>query len=191
MTIPEAAELLRVSVSTIRRWIRDGTISAHRAGQRRLLLKRTDVAKAVHAVEPTANPNSRMVTQAPAAYIDAQQEPLAIMAPEVWEDIHEGRELRTGQLMGEYDPEFEQFDIGVLASMIVHSPDRPRRRLLAPDEQQRWLAALDRAQQTSDRIQKRSGVDVFPPSEDIGAEMRDERMRQLTSDADGSEGHEA
>lgn len=212
LTIPEAAELLRVSVSTIRRWIRDGTIRAHRVGHRRLLLRREDVTQTMRAVtsEPAANartthppaalyPNlSHRLTaaereqglraleqaQALAAHDKARQEASGIMSPESWEDIREAREFRTEQLMGEEDPEFDQFDIGVLASMIIHSPDRPRRRLLTLDEQRSRLAALERSKRTRERIRRRSGVEKFPPSEDIIAEMREERTRQLLGEDD-------
>jgi excisionase family DNA binding protein len=216
LTVSEAADLLRVSVSTIRRWIRAGTISAHRAGQRRLLLERADVTSAMRTVAPTENGRTRGA-QSPAPWpdrdasrhrmaaerdqemsarnvsnvapeqIQAGAKSSKIMAPETWEVIREERELHTEQIMNEIDPEFDQFDLGEVAHMIVHSPDRPRRRLLTEDEQRRWLAALERAQRMSDRIQERSGVDVFPPSEDIIAEMRDERTRQLTGNADASE----
>ncbi|MDQ3694089.1 MAG: helix-turn-helix domain-containing protein [Chloroflexota bacterium] len=50
LTIEEAAELLRVSTSTVRRWIREGDIVAHRAGKRRILLRRTDIARSVSEV---------------------------------------------------------------------------------------------------------------------------------------------
>ena len=43
-TIDEAAALMRVAPSTIRRWIREGTLPAFRVGQRRLAVKRTDLA---------------------------------------------------------------------------------------------------------------------------------------------------
>lgn len=244
LTITEAAELLRVSVPTIRRWIRNGTIRAHRVGQRRVLLNRNEVMDSVRPLdtriesadngfgdfarstnsissETESDPDDFDLGDAPsltehspdrpvqrrltpdeverrlrsleqakalAAQLHTRQEALGILTPESWEKIREGREFRTEQLMGEDDSEFDQFDIGELANMIVHSPDRPRRRRLTPDEQQRWFAALDRAQRTSDRIQQRTGIDTFPPSEDIIAEMREERMRQLTGDDDEPEG---
>jgi excisionase family DNA binding protein len=43
LTVAEAARLLRVAPSTIRRWIREGDLPAYRMGKRRLALRRTDV----------------------------------------------------------------------------------------------------------------------------------------------------
>lgn len=81
--------------------------------------------------------------------------------------------------MDESDPEFEAFDIGPIAGMIVHSPDRPGLRLLTDDEQHRMMSARERANRTSSRIQERSGIAVLPPSWPIIAEMREERTRQV------------
>jgi excisionase family DNA binding protein len=47
VTVPEAAKLLRVHSSTIRRWIDSGELPAHRVGQRRVLVKRADLAKLI------------------------------------------------------------------------------------------------------------------------------------------------
>jgi excisionase family DNA binding protein len=210
-TVTEAAELLRVSVSTIRRWIRAGLVAAHRAGQLRLLVKRVDVTSAMRTVVPTANGMTRgALSSVPWPDRDASHPPTAaereseprflaeakgldlriqprqkasgIMAPETWEVIREGRELRTEQTVNEIDPEFDEFDLGEVAHMIVHSPDRPRRRLLTVDEQRQLLSALEQANRTRERIRQQSGVDKFPPSEDIIAEMREERTRQLLSE---------
>jgi excisionase family DNA binding protein len=43
LTVAEAAALLRVAPSTVRRWIREGDVPAYRLGQRRLRLRRGDV----------------------------------------------------------------------------------------------------------------------------------------------------
>jgi len=47
VTVPEAAQLLRVHVSTIRRWIDSGELPAHRVGQRRILVKRADLTNLI------------------------------------------------------------------------------------------------------------------------------------------------
>lgn len=50
LTIDETAEMLRVSSSTIRRWIRAGTLTAHRAGRRRILLRKDDVTNTITVI---------------------------------------------------------------------------------------------------------------------------------------------
>jgi excisionase family DNA binding protein len=53
LTVAEAAELLKVDQSTIRRWINAGTLPAYRVGQRFVRVKRGDLSavitpKAIH-----------------------------------------------------------------------------------------------------------------------------------------------
>ena len=52
LTVSEAAALLRVAPSTIRRWIRAGQISAYRLGPRRIALRRAELARLVSQVIP-------------------------------------------------------------------------------------------------------------------------------------------
>ena len=52
LTVTEAATLLRVAPSTIRRWIREGDVPAYRLGQRRIALRRMDLATLVTPVRP-------------------------------------------------------------------------------------------------------------------------------------------
>lgn len=47
VTMAEAARLLQVHISTIRRWIDSGELIAHRVGQRRVLIKRADLTKLI------------------------------------------------------------------------------------------------------------------------------------------------
>src|SRR3954447_17061257 len=47
LTVTEAANLVRVSPSTIRRWIREGSLPAYRLGPRRVGLRRNDLATLV------------------------------------------------------------------------------------------------------------------------------------------------
>ena len=47
VTVKEAAGILRVSVSSIWRWINDGTLIAYRLGHRRVLLRRVELARAI------------------------------------------------------------------------------------------------------------------------------------------------
>ncbi len=56
VTIAGAAALLRVSTSSIRRWIDDGTLIAYRLGRRRVLLRRKDLSRALRPTAPGPNP---------------------------------------------------------------------------------------------------------------------------------------
>jgi excisionase family DNA binding protein len=47
VTVAEAATLLRVAPSTVRRWIREGDVPAYRIGQRRVALKRDDLSNLI------------------------------------------------------------------------------------------------------------------------------------------------
>src|SRR4051794_20853986 len=47
LTVTEAAALVRVAPSTVRRWIREGNLRAYRLGPRRVGLKREDLAAVV------------------------------------------------------------------------------------------------------------------------------------------------
>lgn len=50
VTVAEAAALLRVAPSTVRRWIREGDVAAYRLGQRRIALRRGDPASLITPV---------------------------------------------------------------------------------------------------------------------------------------------
>jgi excisionase family DNA binding protein len=51
LTLPEAAKLLKVSVVTLRRWIKQGRLPAYHVGPRKVRIKRHDLTK---AFTPTA-----------------------------------------------------------------------------------------------------------------------------------------
>jgi excisionase family DNA binding protein len=61
LTVAEAAAILRVAPSTIRRWIRAGQLPAYRLGSRRLALRRDDLAELVSPVSPDANGSETMM----------------------------------------------------------------------------------------------------------------------------------
>lgn len=56
VTVADAAGLLKVSISSIRRWIDDGTLRAYRLGHRRVLLRRSELD---HAVVPARPPSEQ------------------------------------------------------------------------------------------------------------------------------------
>jgi excisionase family DNA binding protein len=57
LPVAEAATRLRVSPSTIRRWIREGDLPAYRLGRRRVGLKRDDLDRLVTPVRTAAYEN--------------------------------------------------------------------------------------------------------------------------------------
>ena len=52
VTVAEAATLLRVAPSTVRRWIREGDVPAYRIGRRRVALRRDDLANLITPARP-------------------------------------------------------------------------------------------------------------------------------------------
>lgn len=54
VTIAEAARVLKVSPSTIRRWIGDGDLPAYRVGHRRVRVRKPDLARLVVPVRGEA-----------------------------------------------------------------------------------------------------------------------------------------
>ncbi len=58
VTVPEAANQLRVSSSTIWRWIAQGDLPAHRVGRRRVVVKKADLRSVVNPVGKVEKPGS-------------------------------------------------------------------------------------------------------------------------------------
>lgn len=121
VTVAEAATLLRVAPSTVRRWIREGDVPAYRIGRRRVALKRGDLAALVTPARPAVETSGTRVGD----------EELAI-------------------------------------------------RRLTPEEKQRALDAMARAQERAKETRARRGGKLFSPSWEIINEQRDERTRQLS-----------
>jgi excisionase family DNA binding protein len=122
LTVSEAAALMRVAPSTIRRWIREGDLPAYRLGQRRVGLKRDDLDRMITPLKPAQYPNqmSRITTTEVRRFTDEERRRgLEVMRelehmrkadlaerggelyPPSWEILAELREERTRQLMGE------------------------------------------------------------------------------------------
>jgi excisionase family DNA binding protein len=55
VTVQEAAALLRVSTSTIWRWLKAGRMTAYRLGERRILLSRSDLGRLVKPAGDAGN----------------------------------------------------------------------------------------------------------------------------------------
>ncbi len=120
LTVAEAATLLRVAPSTIRRWIRAGDVPAHRIGRRRVALRRADLARLITPARPGVETNGNVtvdelgvgrqltpeeVQQALDALDRAQRHAKETRArrggklfPPAWITINEQRDERTRQL---------------------------------------------------------------------------------------------
>jgi excisionase family DNA binding protein len=61
LTVAEAATLLRVAPSTIRRWIREGDVPAYRIGRRRVALKRDDLSNLITPAGPGMETSGKVV----------------------------------------------------------------------------------------------------------------------------------
>lgn len=61
VTVDEAASLLKVDRSTIRRWIREGSLPAYRVGPRRVRIKRADLSTTLSPFSPPASPLERQL----------------------------------------------------------------------------------------------------------------------------------
>jgi excisionase family DNA binding protein len=120
LTVAEAATLLRVAPSTVRRWIREGDVSAHRIGRRRVALRRADLARLITPARPAAETKSNVAVNEPVVgrRLTPQEKARALEAmdrlkelrkrtleerggklfPPSWETINEMRDERTRQL---------------------------------------------------------------------------------------------
>ena len=67
LTVAEAAALLRVAPSTIRRWIRQGDVPAHRIGRRRVALRRADLSRLITPAGPAADTTDNVAVNEPVA----------------------------------------------------------------------------------------------------------------------------
>ena len=119
VTVAEAAALLRVAPSTVRRWIREGDVPAYRIGWRRVALKRDDLSNLITPAGTSIETSDKVgdqtweprrltpeeQRQAMEALDRAQRHAAAIQArrggklfPPAWITINEQRDERTRQL---------------------------------------------------------------------------------------------
>ena len=120
LTVAEAATLLRVAPSTVRRWIRKGDVPAHRIGRRRVALRRADLARLITPARTGMETSGEVVSdqkweprrltpeekqQALEALDQAQRHADETQArrggklfPPAWITINEQRDERTRQL---------------------------------------------------------------------------------------------
>jgi excisionase family DNA binding protein len=120
VTVAEAATLLRVATSTVRRWIREGDVPAYRIGRRRVALKRDDLSNLITPARPDVETSDKVVGdqkwEPRRLTPEEQQQALEIMDriqqrakeiqarrggklfPPSWITINEQRDERTRQL---------------------------------------------------------------------------------------------
>jgi excisionase family DNA binding protein len=120
VTVAEAATLLRVAPSTIRRWIREGDVLAHRIGRRRVALRRADLARLIAPARPSPETKGNVAVDEPIVgrrlTPEEKQHALEVMErarrhaakiqarrggklfPPSWITINEQRDERTRQL---------------------------------------------------------------------------------------------
>lgn len=120
LTVAEAATLLRVAPSTVRRWIREGDVPAYRIGRRRVALKRADLSNLITparpGVETSGNLADDQLWEPRRLTPEEQQQALELMDriqqrakeitarrggklfPPAWITINEQRDERTRQL---------------------------------------------------------------------------------------------
>ncbi|MBA3450192.1 MAG: helix-turn-helix domain-containing protein [Chloroflexia bacterium] len=65
VTVAEAATLLRVAPSTIRRWIREGDVPAYRIDRRRVALKRDELETLITPIRPELGMNISLAGDEP------------------------------------------------------------------------------------------------------------------------------
>jgi excisionase family DNA binding protein len=113
LTIPEAADALHVSVSTVRRWIRSGDLPAHRVGPKRVRVRPAELRAVVtplgrrRVAITDLSRVSRNLSREDAARLDEAIAKSANYKARVlhgyptpgWILIREGRLQRTAQLM--------------------------------------------------------------------------------------------
>jgi excisionase family DNA binding protein len=106
VSVVEAARLLHVHPATIRRWINSGSLPAYRLGQRRIVIKRTDLAR---VITPTYSKQEKGIVASgserpniPRLSADEQQQALAAMeaARKLAAEI---RARRNGELFSSSD----------------------------------------------------------------------------------------
>src|SRR3954447_13383236 len=120
VTVTEAATLLRVAPSTVRRWIREGDVTAYRIGRRRVALRRADLARLITPARPAAETKNNAAVDDPVVgcrlTAEEVQQALEVMDrarrhaaeiqarrggklfPPSWITINEQRDERTRQL---------------------------------------------------------------------------------------------
>jgi excisionase family DNA binding protein len=62
LTLPEIAEMLRMNPSTVRLWVREKRLPAHKAGGRKWLVRRADLKQMLDAQPHVGHPHGAAVS---------------------------------------------------------------------------------------------------------------------------------
>jgi excisionase family DNA binding protein len=115
VSIKDAAVLLRVSESTIWRWIKDGTLPSHRVGPKRVFVSQRDISEMIRPQRPanipeevwnrlnvvhisTPPPGVDPFARAWARLQEHIKEHGPLTGPEAWEDINDARDERSREI---------------------------------------------------------------------------------------------
>ena len=117
VSVRDAARLLRVSESTVWRWINADAVPSYRVGRKRVYLKRSDLALLLRPARPKAGemaekererlnlfpmaprrPGVDPVAAAKALHAKFLAKRGREPIPEAWQDINEARDERTREL---------------------------------------------------------------------------------------------
>lgn len=153
LTVIEAASLMRVAPSTVRRWIREGDVPAYRLGKRRIALRRTDLSALITPLHPDHDDR------------DSSAEPSvepAELTPEEERRQAKGMAM-LDEIRRENTAQRETFEF----------------RKLTPEEKERAFETLAELRNLREEMTAKRGGKLLPPSWITINEMRDERTRQL------------
>jgi excisionase family DNA binding protein len=99
LTVGQAADLLHVNKSTIRRWIAQDQLPAYRVGQRRVALKRADVARLITPTRSTAAQGGAMAppTTESVNSLTPEEQQRGLAAIAALQRLHQDLDARYGQ----------------------------------------------------------------------------------------------
>ena len=108
VTVSEAAEILHVGTSTLRRWIREKRIPAYRLGERRILLRRGELDSLVTPVRRRFIPIETDIERVRNRRLTKEQQQRALAAIERLQQLE--REVQTSRQGQTFTPSLQLLD---------------------------------------------------------------------------------